>query len=392
MQYVDKSFASGKCGDNLTWAYDDKQRILDIDGSGSMQFAAMPWEAWKDEIEVICLHECSSICAGAFRDFKNLREVVVLEEELKEIGPSAFEDCVSLKTFDLSCEVELQKVSDSAFRNCICMKNWDADVSVVGNRAFENCTNLNFGNHLVGTEKIGEYAFANCKQLTKLPMYDMRQGWFCHGLSEFEVGYELPLIPTGAFLGCEGLKSISIPCTVKKIDCGAFAQCPNLTDILITRKTEYDPTEFLQEPMVVDGFGYCDTNKSGSNEIRWAQKDGILHFSGNGVVVADPHCDSWQDPCCPPWEHYIHTVIIDDGCTAIQHNTFSNERNLKNVIIPSSVSFIGHYAFAWCVNMETLLIPDTVERIDPNAFKGIPHIIYHGPAQSDDNWGALSRN
>ena len=158
---------SGKCGDNLTWTYDEKQKLLDIDGSGPMLFDSIPWEEWKDEVETVFLHECSFICAGAFRGFKNLRDVTVFDEELKEIGPSAFEDCVSLKSIYFFGRAELQKVSDCAFRNCTCLKSWDANVAVVGSRAFENCINLDFRGYAVGTEEIGAYAFANCKSMSQ---------------------------------------------------------------------------------------------------------------------------------------------------------------------------------------------------------------------------------
>ena len=43
-------FNSGKCGDNLTWTYDENQKLLDIDGSGPMLFDSIPWEEWKDEV------------------------------------------------------------------------------------------------------------------------------------------------------------------------------------------------------------------------------------------------------------------------------------------------------------------------------------------------------
>ena len=65
MHYIDDTSASGKYGDNLTWTYDEKQKVLDIDGSGPMLFCSIPWEEWKDEIETVFLHECSLICAGS---------------------------------------------------------------------------------------------------------------------------------------------------------------------------------------------------------------------------------------------------------------------------------------------------------------------------------------
>lgn len=60
--------------------------------------------------------------------------------------------------------------------------------------------------------------------------------------------------------------------------------------------------------------------------------------------------------------------------------------------VPESVLEIGEDAFSGCDKLEKLIIPETVVNIGRNAFMNVPHIVYHGPAQSDDNWGALSQN
>ena len=387
---------SGKCGDNLTWTYDENQKLLDIDGSGPMLFDSIPWEEWKDEVETVFLHECSFICAGAFRGFKKLRDVTVFEEELKEIGPSAFEDCVSLKSIYFFGRAELQKVSDCAFRNCTCLKSWDANVAVVGSRAFENCINLDFRGYAVGTEEIGAYAFANCKSMSQLPMYDGNQGWFYPWYLESQPGHELTVIPEGAFLGCDSLENVNIPYLVKEVQSNAFAQCKNLTEIMITDKTNYAPSSFQKEPLVVEGFASCGDHFRVGGEVRWILKQGVLRFAGNGAVSSGPenydmdYCDS------PPWDWMsVHTVIIEEGCKIIDSCTFHNHINLKTVVIPTSVETIGAYAFWGCHQLDTLVIPDSVQTIGPRAFCKVPHIIYCGPEQyglGDSNWGALRRN
>jgi len=60
--------------------------------------------------------------------------------------------------------------------------------------------------------------------------------------------------------------------------------------------------------------------------------------------------------------------------------------------VPESVLEIGEDAFNGCDRLEELIIPNSVTEIGRFAFVGVPHITYHGPAKSDDNWGAKSRN
>lgn len=88
----------------------------------------------------------------------------------------------------------------------------------------------------------------------------------------------------------------------------------------------------------------------------------------------------------------LEKVTLPEGLAIIDSSAFASCERLVSVVIPDSVKYIGIGAFDGCRNLTSLVIPDSVERIEWDAFCGIPHIIYHGPAQSDDNWGALNRN
>ena len=60
--------------------------------------------------------------------------------------------------------------------------------------------------------------------------------------------------------------------------------------------------------------------------------------------------------------------------------------------VPENVLIIREDAFEGSDQLVELTIPDSVTEIGRSAFWNVPHIIYYGPAQSDDNWGAKSRN
>lgn len=89
----------------------------------------------------------------------------------------------------------------------------------------------------------------------------------------------------------------------------------------------------------------------------------------------------------------LASVEIPDTVTEIAGSAFMGCRNLKRIQIPDSVTKIGGRAFDGCKKLEhPLVIPESVTQIGQNAFREVAHIIYNGPAQSPDNWGAEARN
>jgi len=137
-----------------------------------------------------------------------------------------------------------------------------------------------------------------------------------------------------------------------------------------------------------------------------------LYFEGAGELI-DGY-DFYDFDWSPSYDRVFKLnsakkIIISSGCTAIGDNVFDEVRDwtcgenwdriyikepfhAESIIIPYGVTAIGERAFAGCVYLHTLVIPETVVSIGKDAFLGVPHIVYHGLAQSDDNWGAKKRN
>ena len=61
-------------------------------------------------------------------------------------------------------------------------------------------------------------------------------------------------------------------------------------------------------------------------------------------------------------------------------------------VVPSTVTTIEAAAFSDCEELTSVIIPDTVVTIGEDAFRNVRHISYQGSAQSENNWGALSRS
>lgn len=119
-------------------------------------------------------------------------------------------------------------------------------------------------------------------------------------------------------------------------------------------------------------------------QINMLEKDENCTVDG---VIYDKECKTLV--FCPRGRQGHFSV--PEGVETIDSVAFSDCRNLTSVTIPNSVKKIGLCAFDGCVNLR-LTVPGSATRIGKYAFENVPHIVYHGPAQSDNNWGAKSRN
>ena len=97
--------------------------------------------------------------------------------------------------------------------------------------------------------------------------------------------------------------------------------------------------------------------------------------------------------------HYSDTLVIPatvehDGTaytvTALADSAFYSHAEVKSVSIPATVTSIGRLALA-STSIYDLNVHDNVETIEPNAFRLIKNVEYHGNA-SGSPWGALTVN
>lgn len=180
----------------------------------------------------------SEIRRDTFRGCTELASVS-FGKSVKNVGYSAFEGCSSLKSIELGGNIE--KIGALAFYNCSSLTKaaLGSKVKEIGSGAFSGCTSLgnvsvskgnksfvskNSGiysyngvtlimcpqgtkgkvNIVDGTEKIADYAFAGCSNIT-----------------DIKIPRSVDYIGNGALLGCNNVTSLSIPESVGKIGCAA---------------------------------------------------------------------------------------------------------------------------------------------------------------------------
>ena len=203
--------------------------------------------------------DCSIIPENAFRDKKVLMNVK-LPRELLIIQENAFQGCSSLKG-TLTLPEGVTTIGWAAFQGCSSLEEivgcssleeivLSPALEVIRGYAFEGCTSLQqeitFPQNFTS---IGEYAFANCRNLTgtlkfnsEFYMFMGNEGyWSSTGrafencsnikavdMSECEYLYQLPM---GVFSGCNTLETVMLPPYLERIESYGFAYDTNLRNI-----------------------------------------------------------------------------------------------------------------------------------------------------------------
>lgn len=109
--------------------------------------------------------------------------------------------------------------------------------------------------YIHAVERIGGWAFSNCKNLSKVTLSDgikeIDSGAFlrCEKLTEIVLPDSLEMIGSMAFSEC-GIVEINIPGSVKVIRSGAFAECGELIGVTFSEGLE-----------VIDSQAFCECEK-----------------------------------------------------------------------------------------------------------------------------------
>lgn len=327
------------------------------------------------------------ICAGAFKDRKQLQKIT-LPESLEEIETEAFRGCNNL--MEMHIPHKTVRVGESAFRDCVNMKTLtvDNDCIKIGERAFENCATLEnvqlpdgltelYGGVFNSCKSlkaidlpshltiIGENAFSDCVGLEKVVVPDtvtkiddlVFNG--CINLSSVELPVGLRKIGKSAFKNCKALTKVNIPATVISISDAPFRGCENMKSIRVEPKNMY----YKSEPNKRDGNDYVLFNKNKSILIAYPANSREVQYDipDSVTVISDwAFCDSKK----------LNRITMPDSVNEIGEGAFCNCTLLDEIEIPDSVIKIDDCAFRGCVSLDTVIIPDSVKDMGWGIFDG----------------------
>ena len=248
--------------------------------------------------------------------------------------------------------------------------------SIISNEYVDGIGMITFSD---GLTVLGDCAFCNCSNLTSIILpngvtsISFEAFWGCSSLTSIIIPQTVTEIGRYAFYDCNNLKNIIIPNAVTSIGESAFRGCSSLSGITIP------------ETVTSIGFGafaYCSsllsfTGKYASHDGMFLIDSGILLAIAIGAfdeeVVIPEDVNSIGDYALQGCSN-LTTIILPNGVTSIGNFSFEYCSNLTGITIPEGVTNIGKYAFHCCSNLIGITIPEGVTSIRERTFGGCSNL------------------
>jgi len=246
--------------------------------------------------------------------------------EVVAIGDRAFENRTDLRTVMIPDSVE--KIEFEAFRGCDKLENI---------KLSENLTIVGYG------------VFGDCKSISKIEMpkslkkfdgtwgrgTNLSYGAFggCSNLKtvNFEAGSTI--VCAALFMGCDGIEEIELPDTITEIGDSAFKSCKNLNKVIIPESvTKIDG----------DAFAEC----SGLVDIK--MHEGINTIGSRAFYK----CDRLLD------------IVIPDSVEKIEFEAFRGCDKLENIKLSENLTIVGYGVFGDCKSISKIEIPKSLKKFD----------------------------
>ena len=341
----------------------------------------------------------------------------------------------------------VKTVGKSAFAGCkLGVATFDDGVTSIGERAFENCTELVTVDVIDSVTTLGDYAFSGCSKLTTASLDDDHIGalerhvfdgcssklvvtfrtsgdpllaqkvgdyfWFYRIESAYAWigrdgacaavpapsgdltipdslgGYSVVGIKQDAFKNCTGITGLELPYNLEKIEQGAFEGCTGLTSVTFPDKVSSIADYAFKNCTSLTSVSLPGGFSLGSHVFDGCPAGLTITYrggvSGSGTAESGGYTWSYRvvDGKAEIWN--------DDACAV-------SPALSGTVTIPSSlggyaVAKIGTYAFKNCTGLTRVTIPAGVTEIDYGAFNGCTALTYVGLPDSLVTIGGFAFN
>ena len=296
-------------------------------------------------------------------------ERVVIENGVTSIGDRAFDNCTEIKGISISDSVE--SIGSSAFRDCSSLTSIVIPNSVesIGSYAFSGCSGLETVTLGNGLKTIEYDTFCDCTSLKSVVISDSVES-----------------IENGAFAGCSSLETVTLGKGVKTIEAtllhSAFEGCENVTDVYYTG----DINSWLGIKFEGSYSNPCYSSSASDKNVNLyfggqlvtsvVIPDGVTSigncaFGGCGSIVSVTIPDSVTSIGSSAFNYCtgLEEVTLGEGIKTIGSSAFNKCTSLKNIDIPDSVTSIGEKAFSYCEGLKNIDIPNSVTSIGEQAFE-----------------------
>ena len=292
---------------------------------------------------------------------------------------------------------EVVAIGDRAFENRTDLRTVMIPDSVteMGGYAFNNCTNLSNVTLSKNLESMGSSAFGNCDGLTQIEIpksLDIGGNYYLGAFSDcanikkvtFERG--TTKIASSLFCGCTGIEKIDIPDTVTIIQDYAFKECKNLSTVNIPESVTEIGSKAFYECISLSNVNIPDSvTKIGGYAFYQCKNLVNVILSKNLEKIdcnAFGNCDGLTQIEIPKsldigGDYYsgafadcanLKKVTFERGTTKIASSLLCGCTGIEKIDIPDTVTVIQDYAFKECKNLSTVNIPENVTEIGSKAF------------------------
>ena len=252
--------------------------------------------------------------------------------EVVAIGDRAFQNRTDLRTVMIPDSVE--KIEFEAFYNCINLKIVDlsSNLTTIGYDVFGNCKSISkieipkslkkFDGTWGRGTNLSYGAFGGCSNLKTV---------------NFEAGSAI--VCAALFMGCDGIEEIELPDTITEIGDSAFKSCKNLNKVIIPESvTKIDG----------DAFAEC----SGLVDIK--MHEGINTIGSRAFYK----CDRLLD------------IVIPDSVEKIEFEAFRGCDKLENIKLSENLTIVGYGVFGDCKSISKIEMPKSLKKFDDTWGRG----------------------
>ena len=300
---------------------------------------------------------------------------------------------------------EVVAIGDRAFQNRTDLRTVMIPDSVTEIEAysFNNCTNLSNVTLSKSLKYMGGRAFGSCEKITQIEIpksldncgnsgYASYHGPFgaCSGLKKITFEEGTTEISSGLFRGCTGLEEINIPNSVTEIESSSFEDCINLVSVNIPDSVIKIGNEAFAGCEKIESINIPDSvteigertfaNCSNLSNVKLSKN---LEYMGGRAFgscekITQIEIPKSLDNCGNSGYASYHgpfgacsglkKIIFEEGTKEISNNLFRGCTGLEEISIPASVIKIERYTFADCTNLKNVYFSNGVKNVENNAF------------------------
>ena len=301
--------------------------------------------------------------------------------EVVAIGDRAFENRTDLRTVMIPDSVT--RINGNAFYGCSNLANvtLSKNLESMGSSAFGNCdglTQIEIPKSLESCDiSYGSYGpFRDCDKLKKVKFEEgttviaTMLFHHCTGIEEIEIPDTVTIIKDSAFEECTNLKSIQIPNTVTKIEPEAFYNCTSLTTVNIPDTVKsIDKSVFSGCASLTEVHLPSTIKEMPVSAFYNCKKLTTINFPSTLTMIGNSAFSGCES---------LPEAILPSGVEKIESNAFKNCKAMKKAVVPDTVSSIGSSAFYGCEALADITLGSKLKKIESQTFYGctvLPSIV-----------------